>query len=191
MNINIPIWISNRHIHLSQKDANILFWTWYKFEILKELKQKWEYAYKEIVSIVGTKWTIEKVRILWPFRKETQLELLTQDLYKLWIQAPIRISWDLENSWKWAKIIWPKWIIDMKNWIIIAQRHIHISDKQAKKYNLKQWEIIKIKTEWIRSVIFENVIVRVKNSYDFEFHIDREEWNSAWLKQWDLWTIIK
>lgn len=187
--MRIPIWISNRHIHLSKEDAEILFGKNYTFKKRKELSQKDQYAYEEILTIKWDAWEISHVRILWPHRKETQIEILTEDQFVLGTNAPLRLSWDL----KWTPgitLIWPKATHTTKNGLIIAKRHIHLSPQQAKELKVIEWDNIKIKTEWERAVIFDNVIVRIFDRYDKDFHIDREEWNAAGLKTGDFWTII-
>jgi len=189
--MKIPIWVSNRHIHLSQEHADILFWKNYKFQALKKLSQPGQFAYQETIIAKWPKGTINKIRILWPVRTTTQIEILMSDNYLLGIDAPLRISGDLENSWWWIIIIWPKGELKLNNGIIIAKRHLHASTEQAKKLWITNWQTIKIQTEWPRSVVFENVIVRAWDKYNLDFHIDREEWNTAWIYGQMFWKIIR
>lgn len=187
--MQIPIWISNKHIHLKQEDANKLFGSNYKFKKLNELSQIWQYATKETLTIKWPKWIIKNIRIILPFREETQIEILKQDSFVLGVDVPIRLSGDLKGS-PWITIIWPKWIIETKKWIIIAQRHLHISPKQAKEINIKHAEKISIKTEWIRSITFHNVEVRISHDWKLDFHIDREEAHAAGITQNAIGEII-
>jgi len=188
--MEIPIWISNKHIHLTKEDANKLFGEKYKFNKVNNLSQTWQYATIETLNIKWPKWTIEDIRIILPFRKETQIEILKQDSFKLWIDTPIRLSWDLANT-PGIKIIGPKWEVDKKKWLIIAQRHLHISQTQAKKNNIKQWDILSIKTKWIRSITFHNVQARISKDWNLDFHIDREEAHAAGITQNTTWMIIQ
>ncbi len=191
--VRIPIWISNRHIHLSLEDANTLFGNWYEFKKMKDISQPWQYACDEIVTIKWDKWEIENVRILLPLRKHTQLEIMRSDGFKLWVNAPIRLSGDLKRSER-LTVIWPKWEVDLINWVIIAKRHLHITIAEAKDLKLKDGQNISIKTHsqnWERDLIFNNVTVRAKDNYALDFHIDIDEANAAGLSPGDWGEIIK
>lgn len=95
-NMRVPVGISNRHIHLSSEDAAALFGPDYQFTIKKELTQPGQYAYNETVTIVGPKGSIEQVRILGPYRKNTQIEVLMADTFRLGMDVPMRLSGDIE-----------------------------------------------------------------------------------------------
>lgn len=189
--MQVPIWVSNRHIHLSQDHADILFGENYTFTPLKELSQPGQFAYKETITAKWPKGEITRIRILWPVRKKTQLEILYSDNYKLWINAPLRISGDLENSWGEITLIGDKWEIELNNGVIVAQRHLHVSTEQAKKRNLHNGQTIKIKIPGSRTTIFENVIIRAGDKYHLDFHIDREEWNASGATKNMLGEIIE
>lgn len=191
--VRIPIWISNRHIHLSLEDANTLFWSWYEFKKMKDISQPWQYAGEEVVTIKWLKWEIENVRVLGPLRKHTQLEIMRSDGFKLGANAPVRLSGDLKRSERLI-VIWPKWEVDLINGVIIAKRHLHITIAEAKDLKLKDWQNISIKTHsqnGERDLIFENVIVRAKDNYALDFHIDLDEANAAGLSPGDWGEIIK
>ena len=185
----LTVWVSNRHIHLSQKDADLLFGKWYELTKIKDLSQPGQFACQEVVNIKWPKWQIDNVRILWPYRKDTQIELLLGDNYKLWIDAPIRLSGDLENT-PGLEIIWPNGSIFTEKWAIVAKRHIHMNLQEAEELWLKDGQIVNIKTEWERWLIFENVIVRADPKWALDVHIDMEEANAAGLKNWDNCKII-
>jgi len=95
---SIPVGISNRHIHLSQADLEILFGAGYQLIKTKDLSQPMQFACKEKVTVCGPKGAIEKVRILGPVRKETQVEILQADCFKLGIKAPVKMSGDLQGT---------------------------------------------------------------------------------------------
>ena len=84
----IPVGVSNRHLHLSQADQDILFGPGYQMTQIKDLSQPGQFACKEMVTICGPKGAIEKVRILGPVRNKTQVEILTGDGFKLGVSAP-------------------------------------------------------------------------------------------------------
>ena len=186
--MRVPIWISNRHIHLSKIDAEKLFGKWYELTKIKDLSQPGQFACQEVLSIKWPKWQIDNVRILWPFRKETQIEILLWDNYLLGINAPVKMSWDLKDS-ESITLIWPKWAVYIPKWVIVAHRHIHMNVAQAKDFGFKNNQIVSVKTRWERAIIFENVKIKTNDSFDFDFHVDIEEANAAGLKLWDRGEI--
>ena len=188
--MRVPVWISNRHIHLSQADADKLFGKNHEFKILKELSQPGQFAYEEVVTLVGPKGSIAKVRVLGPCRKETQVEVSLTDTFALWVMAPIKISGDVEGT-PGIKVIGPAGEIELSRGVIVAQRHLHITVADAKDRGLKNKQLIKIRVEWPRAMIYDNVSVRVDDSYALDCHIDTDEANAAGLKMGAWGEIIK
>lgn len=183
MNSIIPLWVSNRHIHLSKADAEALFGEWFQLTPIKDLSQPGQFAAAECITLKWPKWQIEKVRILWPYRPQTQVEILMADQFKLWVMAPIRLSWDLKHS-AWIDIIWPdEKEISISEWMIIAKRHIHMTPADAEKYWVKNNQIVKIKCWWERGLVFDEVVIRVTDASKLDTHIDVEEANAAALPQ--------
>lgn len=185
----LTVGVSNRHLHLSENDANILFGEWYQLNKIKDLSQPGQFAAEEIVSIKWPKWQIDGIRILWPYRQDTQIEIMMWDNFKLWINAPIRLSGDLVGT-PWLEIIGPKWSINIEKWVIVAKRHIHMNLDEAKAFGLKDNQIVRVKADGERWLIFENVIVRANNKWALDMHIDIEEANAAWIKNGQEVEII-
>ena len=188
--MQVPIWVSNRHIHLSKADAEKLFGEWFELTKKSDLSQPWQYAAEECVVLKWPKWGIAKVRILWPYRPQTQVEILMADQFKLWTMAPIRLSGDL----KWSApvtIVAPNGNeISIEEWMIIAKRHIHMLPSDAEAYEVQNNQIVKIKCGGERGLIFDEVVVRVTDTSKLDTHIDTEEWNAAKLKTGDEAEII-
>ena len=178
--MRLPIWISNRHLHLSQEDANTLFGSNYECKKLKDLSQPWQYACEETVTIKWPKAEIWGVRILWPYRKFTQVEILAGDNYKLGTQAPLRESGDLEGS-EAIEIIGPNGTVSLKQGLIVAQRHVHMTVADAKDFWVENGEIVKVKIAGDRALVFENVVIRVSDNFALDMHVDTEEGNAAGL----------
>ncbi|HOG15583.1 MAG TPA: phosphate propanoyltransferase, partial [Candidatus Absconditabacterales bacterium] len=176
--MKITVGISNRHVHLSRKDADLLFGEGYELTKIKDLSQPGQFATEECVVLKGPKGEISKVRILGPYRKDTQIEVLLGDNYKLGINAPVRLSGDLENT-PGLEIIGPNGSITTKKGAIVAQRHIHMNLEEAKEFGLENGQIVSVKTEGERGLIFENVIIRADSKGALDFHIDMEEANAA------------
>ncbi|WP_088226072.1 phosphate propanoyltransferase [Desulfosporosinus sp. FKB] len=187
---SIPVGISNRHIHLSQSDADVLFGTGYKLTKTKDLSQPGQYACQETLTICGPKGAIEKVRILGPVRRESQIEILLADCFKLGITAPVRLSGDLEGS-PGITLVGPKGSILLTKGLIIAQRHIHMSLADAKHFGVTDGEEVTIQTTGLRGGTYTNVIVRANDNSSLECHLDTEEANAMCLKSTSKIKIVK
>jgi putative phosphotransacetylase len=194
----VNIWVSARHVHLNEEDLYTLF----KWELthFKDLSQPWQYAANEKVdlywpmTIPWNEWSrkvIKWVRILWPTRSETQIELTATEARWLWINnAPLRLSWDLEWT-PWIKITWPQGEVETEKWVIIVQRHLHITPKQANERGLKDGDQVIIGShDRTRQKIMTDVIVRVSKSAALDVHIDTEEGNAMWINNWSTWLIL-
>ena len=75
----IPIEVSARHIHLCQKDLEVLFGSDYKLKKIKQLTQPCDFAAEEKLSIKVADRIIDNVRIVGPVREQTQVELSMTD----------------------------------------------------------------------------------------------------------------
>ena len=186
----IPVGLSNRHLHLTTKDLETLFGKGAKLTNLRDLSQPGQFAANETVTLVGPKGRMERVRILGPARKETQVEVSRTDSYILGIKPPVRISGDIKGS-SGIKIVGSKGEIDLKEGVIIAQRHIHMSPNEARSFGVKDGDIVKVKVAGKRALIFDNVIIRSGPTHRLDYHIDIDEANAAELSQGDLIEIIK
>jgi len=183
------IGVSNRHVHLSEKDLDLLFGQGYKLRTQKELSQPGQYAAKEIVMIAGPKGCIEQVRVLGRIRKQTQVEVSRSDTFKLGVNPPIRESGKLDSSGE-ITVIGPMGSIHLKEGLIIAQRHIHMQPSDAEAYGVIDGQAVKVKAGGERGLIFDNVVVRVNNNFALEFHIDTDEANGAGIKHGDITAYL-
>ncbi|HEY8343716.1 MAG TPA: phosphate propanoyltransferase [Bacillota bacterium] len=190
MSAKVPVGISNRHVHLSQEDLELLFGPGYQLTFKKDLSQPGQFAAEETVDLIGPKGSIKKVRILGPVRLQTQVEVSITDCFALGVKPPVRDSGDLAGT-PGLTIEGPKGKIDLQEGVIIAQRHLHLHTTEAEELGLKDKDYISVKTEGPRSVVFENVLVRVGPKYAKDLHVDTDEANAAALKNGDLVTIIR
>lgn len=190
MENKLPIALSNKHIHLGQEDLNILFGDGYELTAIKDLSQPGQYACDEKVDIVGPKGTLKGVRVLGPVRGRTQIEVSISDAFKLGVEPIIRNSGDV-NDTPGAKIVGPKGEVELEDGVIVAARHIHMHTTDGEKFGVKDKDIVKIKTEGMRSVVFENVLIRVADNFALEMHVDIEEGNAAGVKNGDMVELIK
>lgn len=181
--------ISNRHIHLSKDIMEMLFGKGYLLKEKKKLMQPGEYACEETLTLEGPKNSIEKVRVLGPVRKYTQVEVSVSDAIKLGILPEIRLSGDLSGSQP-IKIVGPKGSVDLKEGCIVAKRHIHFSVKDAQFYGVKDKETVSLKIDGQRGLVFNNVVARVNDGMMLECHLDIEEANAAGVKNGTMATLL-
>lgn len=186
----IPLGISNRHIHLSQKDIDQLFGQGYQLTELKELSQPGQYACKETVMICGPRGVIEKVRVLGPARPASQVEVMTGDCFKLGVKAPVRQSGDISST-PGITIVGAAGSVEIEEGVIVAQRHIHMSPQDAQFYKVADGERVMIKLNSERGGVFDNVVIRVSKEFRLECHLDVEEANAMGLNSKSKVYIIK
>lgn len=189
MERKVPIGLSNKHIHLSQSDLEVLFGKDHALTLKKELSQPGQYASEEKVDVVGPKGTIKGIRILGPVRPETQVEVSIGDGFSLGIKAPIRNSGDTANT-PGVKLVGPAGEVEIDKGAIVAARHIHMSPEEGKTYNLKDQDVVSVKLDGPRGLTFDNVLVRVHPDFRLDMHIDVEEGNSAGAKNGQMATIL-
>ena len=188
--MKIKVEISARHVHLSQKDFEKLFGKEKKLTIVKNLSQPGEFASEEKVTLINGNKEMKNVRILGPFRKESQAEISMTDAYELKLNPlpKIKVSGDLANTIK-ILIKGPKSSIKIP--CIIAQRHIHLSESEAKKMKLKNNQKVSVKVKGIRNLTFQEIVVRVSDKYSSALHLDTDEGNSAGILEKTFGEIIK
>ena len=178
---DVVVGVSNRHIHLSQDDLEILFGAGHTLTRMKDMKQPGQYAAEEKVTIVGPKGKFDGVRVLGPVRKETQVEISISDSFKLGVKPPVRESGKLEGT-PGIKIIGPKGEVVKDKGVIVAGRHIHMPKFIADIRGYKDGE---------RKTVFYNVLMRVGSNMAKEIHLDMDEANAAGLKNNDFVKIIR
>ncbi|MGN0468572.1 MAG: phosphate propanoyltransferase [Acutalibacteraceae bacterium] len=170
---------SARHVHVSRRVLDILFGEGYTLTKKKDLSQPGQYACEERVAVIGPKSSFPAVSILGPERKETQVELSASDARSIGVKAPIRESGDLEGSAP-CKLVGPKGEVELKDGVIVAKRHIHMTPEDAEKYGVSDKQIVSVQVESEgRSLVFGDVVVRVSPSYALAMHIDTDESNAA------------
>ena len=171
--------VSVRHLHLCREHVDILFGRGYEMQVLKELYQPGTYAYKETATIVGPRLNaIQNVRVLGPLRDRTQVELAKTDCIILGIDAPVRPSGELSGTAS-ATIIGPRGAVYLKDGVIRANRHLHLSADDAAYYGIKDNDLVDIRISGPKGLTFNNVQVRVSPGYRSEMHVDTDDGNAA------------
>lgn len=186
----LPAAISNRHVHLSQEDLEALFGKGFELTKSKDLSQPGQFAANEQVDLIGPKRTINGVRILGPARKTTQAEISVTDAFTLGVAPVVRNSGDLADT-PGIKIVGPAGEIALDKGCIVAARHIHMHTSDADKFGVKDKDIVRVRTEGPRAIMFENVLARVHPDYALEMHVDTDEGNAAALKNGPMVELVK
>lgn len=178
----IPVGVSNRHVHLDQAHLDQLFpeglTKW------RDLSQPGQFAANESVILAGPKGTIEKVRVLGPARKKSQVEITVGDAYQLGIPAVVRESGKTERT-PGITIIGARGSVQLQEGVIVAKRHLHMQPGDATMHQVSDGDTVQLRTQGLRSLVFDEVIVRVNPQYRLAFHIDFEEANAAGLSNGD------
>lgn len=185
--LDIPVGVSNRHCHLTEEHFKILFGAGAAPKKVKDIKQPGFYAAEELIDVQGPKGVIRKVRLVAPYRAHTQIELAVTDATAAGLQPPVRESGDVKGS-AGATLIGPAGKVELKEGVIIAQRHLHFSPAEAKSWGMASGEVVRVRagTGAGRSTVFEDVVVRVSDKYSLEFHVDTDEANAAGIKTGDV-----
>ena len=173
----IPVGISVRHVHLCQEDLETLYGAGAELHPMRELYQPGTFAAKETVALIGPKMRLlERVRILAPLRDRTQVELAKTDAIFLGVDAPLRLSGDIKGSAP-ITIIGPEGVVQLEEGCIRAMRHIHMNPEEAKYFELKDGDRVKLRVGGPTAVTFENVVIRISDKVILEVHLDTDEGN--------------
>lgn len=185
--LDIPVGVSNRHCHLTREHFKILFGAAAEPKRVKDIKQPGFYAAEELISVQGPKGVLHKIRLVAPYRDHTQIEIAVTDALALGLKPPVRESGDVKGS-AGATLIGPAGKVDVREGVIVAQRHLHFSPSEAAAWGMKSGEVVRVRagTGGGRSTVFEDVVVRVSDKYSLEFHVDTDEANAAGIKTGDI-----
>ena len=190
-NNEVPIGVSNRHIHLNKADLETLFGEGYSLTHLKDLSQPGQYACKELLTIIGPSLRpIENVRVLGPLRNKSQVEISATDSYVLKVKPPVRESGNLVGS-AGITIIGPKGVVRLSEGCIIANRHIHMAPQDAVKFNVKDGDFVTVDVNGKRRTRWYDVQVRVSSQFSLEMHVDTDDANATGIGNGANVTIVK
>lgn len=172
----IPLGVSNRHMHITKELFAHLFGADTKFEVYRDLFEPGEFASKHCVTVVGPKQrAIQNLRILGPFRKYNQVEVALTDAVNLGIRPPIG---DLSKGAP-LTIVGPKGSVYLDHVAVIANRHIHMSDKDAEGFGLKSGDYVRVRIPGEKGLVLENVLVRTDPTWKLMMHLDTDDANAA------------
>ena len=178
---------SGRHVHVTKAQAITLFG--HSLTPLRPLSQPGQYLANERVTVVGPKGEFRDVAVLGPERKEAQVEVSLTDARALGINAPVRLSGDIQGS-PGAVLVGSHGKITLDSGVIAAKRHIHLTPEAAAAFGVKDRQTVKLRTLTSRPVIFEDVTVRVSDSFAPYAHLDYDEANACGFRKGDLGRIL-
>ena len=148
--MKIPIEVSARHLHLSQKDLEALFGVGYELTKFKDLTQLGDFAAEEFLTVKAGDKEIKNIRIVGPVRKETQVELSLTDSFVLGINPPIRISGDIQGTFGvFLKNEKKGNEISLEKGVIVSHRHIHCNPEEAEELKIKNRDMVSVKVKVI------------------------------------------
>jgi len=185
----IPLGVSNRHVHLSPEDVEKLFGAGHELTPMRDLSQPGQFACQETVTIVGPRGSIHGVRILGPARGATQVEISRTDGFALGVHAPVRMSGDIEGT-PGLVLVTAKGTVMLEKGVIVAKRHVHMSPEEAEEFQVKDGDTLILATQSDRPIIYPDVVVRVHPRFALDFHVDLDEGNAANLKTGDRVKVI-
>ncbi|GEM_PF-2941194 len=181
-----PIGISNRHVHLSQKHLEDLFGKGYQLRVKKYIRQPDQFATEETVTLLG-KNPLE-ARIVGPPRKESQIEILKADQEVLGMQVPERVSGTLKGTPS-ITLQGPKGKVTLPYGVIIAAKHLHVSEQEAKEHGLLN--IVAVDLQTTKGTVFKKVTVRAGSNHLSEFHLDKDDAVKYGIENGQTVNIIK
>jgi acetate kinase len=173
--------VSAHHIHLTQEHVEALFGKGHQLVKHADLSQPGQFACKEQLTVAGPKGRIERVRVLGPTRKITQVEIAMTEQFKLGVHPPIRESGDIKDT-PGCTLEGPRGSVVLDRGVICALRHIHMTPADALRYGVRDKSFVRVRVAGDREVDFGDVLVRVDPSFALAMHIDTDEANAAHIE---------
>lgn len=174
----VPVEVSAHHVHLSQAHVEALYGAGHQLTPKQELSQPGQFACEEQVTLIGPKGRVDRVRVLGPVRNETQVEISMTEQFKLGIHPPVRESGDLKDT-PGLTLEGTQGSVAIDHGVICALRHIHMTPEDALHMGLKDKDVVKVRIEGDRELVFGDVLVRVRPDFRLSMHIDTDEANAA------------
>ena len=185
--IFVEIEASGRHVHVTKEQALTLFG--HPLTSKRPLSQPGQYLANERLAVMGPKGEFQNVAVLGPARQQAQVEISVTDGKTLGIDAPIRQSGDVSGT-PGAVLSGPHGTVELKEGVIVAQRHIHLTPEGAAVFGVQDQQVVKLQTYTARPVVFADVVVRVRPDFASAVHLDYDEANACGFRKGDLGRIL-
>jgi acetate kinase len=173
--------VSAHHVHLTQDHVEALYGPGHRLTKHADLSQPGQYACKEQVTLVGPKGRIERVRVLGPARRYSQVEIAMTEQFKLGVHPPIRESGDIADT-PGCTLEGTAGSVKLDRGVICAWRHIHMTPEDALRYGVRDKSAVRVRIAGNRELVFGDVLVRVDPTFALAMHVDTDEANAANLK---------
>ena len=179
MENKILVETSARHIHLTKEAVEVLYGAGAELTVKKMLSQPGQFATgNDKITLVGPKGSLA-VSVLGPTRPANQVELSFSDARALGLAGvPVRESGDVANT-PGIKLVGPCGELTIDSGVIIAKRHIHMRPEEAEALGVTNGQVVKVRINSARSLIFDDVVCRVSDKFALAMHIDTDECNAA------------
>lgn len=187
--LTIEIEASGRHVHLTREAVERLFGPDHRLTPTKPLSQPGQFACAERVDVVGPKGTLRNVAVLGPERKECQVEVSATDAVALGLKPPVRQSGDLQGSCPVTLRVGER-TLELPMGLIIAQRHIHLTPEDAKRFSVTDGQKVGIKCLTGRPAILEDTVARVSDKFTTYIHLDYDEANACGWRKGDRARLV-
>ena len=182
----IELEASGRHVHVTREQAVTLFG--HPLTPERPLSQPGQFLARERVTVKGPKADFQNVAVLGPERQAGQVEISLTDGRQLGLSAPVRLSGDVAGT-PGALLIGPKGTVQLRQGVIVAQRHVHLTPQAAEGFGVKHGQTVRLRTFTGRPLVFENVAVRVSPDFAPYAHLDYDEANACGFQKGDLGRI--
>ena len=193
LELQVPINISARHVHLCPEHVKILFGEGHDLVSYQELYQKGYYAAKEQVMVVGRRRCMETVRVLGPTRPISQVELAQTDALQLGLKLPIATDGS-DPACAPVTLVGPEGVVTLpgkgKGGAFIARRHMHMSDVTAAQLGVKDRDLLDVYIDGPRSATLHGILVRIQKGWRNEVHLDTDEGNAVGLRNGQMGTLM-
>lgn len=187
--LTIPVALSNRHVHLAREHVEALFGKEHQLCAMRSLSQPGQFACQETVELVGPKGSIPGVRVLGPERPQSQVEFSITDGFVLGIPATVRVSGDIAGT-PGGHLMGPRGAVRLGEGFIVAARHIHLEPGHAAQSGLRDKQKVAVRVLGRRSLVYDEVAVRVSDRFTTELHLDIDEGNAAAVQSGDLVEVV-
>ncbi len=180
--LTIEVEASGRHVHLTRQAVERLFGPGHRLTPTKPLSQPGQFACAERVDVVGPKGTLKNVAVLGPERQACEVEVSRTDAVALGIQPPVRQSGDISGSSP-VTIRVGENTVELTEGLIIAQRHVHLTPEDAKRFGVTDGQVVGLKCLTGRPAVLLDTVCRVSDKFATYVHLDYDEANACgWAK---------
>ncbi len=189
LQLRIVVGVSNRHAHLSREDLATLFGL-DAMSVYRKVRQPGEFAAEQTIAVHGPRSSFPRIRLMGPCRPKTQVELSRTDCVALGIDAPVTQSGHLDNAGP-IDLEGPCGRIHLEHGAMVAARHIHMGPGHARQFGVADQDLVRVGFGGERGGVLEHFIIRVKDEWVPEIHLDTDEANALGVRDGDFGKLIK